>query len=188
MMSVTVTCAECGTAIVKRYPCLATGRRFCNRKCLGKYRSRVYVGESAPRWRGGTARERNRVRIHRPDHPHAQANGYVYRYRLVAEEKLGRFLRPDEIVHHIDGDESNDHPDNLLVTTQAEHASRYDAHRPVLGVIPDQCSKGHPLNQDNLYTYQRDHLTKWSCRICTREAGRRHDARRRGRNRSHATL
>jgi hypothetical protein len=43
-------------------------------------------------------------------------------HRVVAEQKLGRKLASGEIVHHIDGDKWNNHPNNLLVMTQAEHA------------------------------------------------------------------
>lgn len=42
-------------------------------------------------------------------------NGYVYEHILVAEKKLGRQLAPGEVVHHIDEDRMNNHPDNLKV-------------------------------------------------------------------------
>ena len=128
-MPVEVTCAECGSTVTKRFPSYVRERNFCNHACLGKYRSKHYIGERAAHWQGGKRMDRGRVQIHRPDHPHAQYNGYVYRYRLVAEAILGRYLQPGEVVHHIDGDESNDHPDNLLVITQSEHARNFDARR-----------------------------------------------------------
>lgn len=44
-------------------------------------------------------------------------------HRVVAEQILGRPLRPGEIVHHIDGNKRNNDPDNLMVfASQAEHA------------------------------------------------------------------
>ena len=53
------------------------------------------------------------MRIWKPDHPHATPNGYVYEHRLVMEAKIGRYLRREEVVDHIDCDKSNNHPDNL---------------------------------------------------------------------------
>lgn len=42
--------------------------------------------------------------------------------RIVMENKIGRPLKPGEIVHHIDGDKTNDHPDNLMLFSSAsEH-------------------------------------------------------------------
>lgn len=43
--------------------------------------------------------------------------------RLLVEESLGRTLTRDEVVHHIDGDPSNDVLSNLEVMTRSEHAS-----------------------------------------------------------------
>lgn len=63
-------------------------------------------------------------------HPCANSVGYVYRYRLVMEEKIGRFLAPNEVVHHKDEDESNDDPSNLeLITTQSAHAKIHNETR-----------------------------------------------------------
>ena len=45
-----------------------------------------------------------------------------YLHRHVAEQKLGRKLRKKEHVHHIDGDKSNNHPDNLEIIEGTKHA------------------------------------------------------------------
>jgi len=43
-------------------------------------------------------------------------------YRKIAEKKIGRKLKKGEIVHHLDGDSSNNNPDNLAVCeNQSEH-------------------------------------------------------------------
>lgn len=44
-----------------------------------------------------------------------------YVHRKVMEEVLGRPLRSDEIVHHIDGNKKNNNPSNLQIVTRAEH-------------------------------------------------------------------
>jgi hypothetical protein len=186
-MAVETICAECG-ATIKRSPSNLSERNFCDKNCLGAYRSRHYVGDRSAHWKGGVRLERGRVLVHRPDHPDAQQSGYIYRYRLVAEQMLGRRLKADEVVHHIDGDETNDDPGNLLVMGQAEHASRYDARRRARGVIPERCAHGHRLDNETLYIHRRDGLTKWTCKVCRREAGRRHDAKRRSRGSHHATV
>jgi hypothetical protein len=44
-----------------------------------------------------------------------------HQHRVVAEQMLGRPLKPGEIVHHIDGNKHNNDPSNLQVMTQSEH-------------------------------------------------------------------
>ena len=59
-----------------------------------------------------------------PNHPRATKEGYVRTHILVAEKKLGRYLKPEECVHHIDEDKYNNSPDNLMVfKTVADHSA-----------------------------------------------------------------
>lgn len=61
--------------------------------------------------------------IYTPTHPRKLQNGCVYEHVLIAEEKLGRYLKDGEIVHHLDMDKMNNSPENLIVfINQAEHA------------------------------------------------------------------
>jgi hypothetical protein len=48
-----------------------------------------------------------------PGHPNARMDGTILEHRLVMSRKLGRPLQPGENVHHIDGDRTNNAPENL---------------------------------------------------------------------------
>lgn len=55
-------------------------------------------------------------------HPYPRLSGYIYEHRLVMESVLGRYLEPQEVVHHIDGNKSNNEPSNLLLfSNNGEH-------------------------------------------------------------------
>lgn len=63
-----------------------------------------------------------RIEVYAPGHPSAGIRKYAFEHRLVMEKKLGRRLKPNEIVHHVDGDVKNNNPVNLeLFNSQAEH-------------------------------------------------------------------
>ena len=46
---------------------------------------------------------------------------WVFQHRIIAEETIGRRIQDDEAVHHIDGDATNNVPENLLVMDHAMH-------------------------------------------------------------------
>jgi hypothetical protein len=49
-------------------------------------------------------------------------------HRWVAEKMLGRYLYPEEVVHHIDRNKLNNAPENLTVfPNQDEHEAEHDA-------------------------------------------------------------
>jgi len=76
-----------------------------------------------------------------PTHPRAHQNGYVKRAVLVAEKRIGRFLGPREVVHHINGNKLDDSPKNLKVLSKREH----DKISVLVSVkcMHDGCCRGH---------------------------------------------
>lgn len=94
--------------------------------------------ELSPRWKGGRkVRKDGYILVVAPDdHPHPsdqhKPSGlkYILEHRLVMEQKLGRYLLPTEVVHHIDEDPSNNDPDNLMLfASQLEHVKHHAAIR-----------------------------------------------------------
>lgn len=85
--------------------------------------------EQSPRWKGGRkVRRDGYILVIAPDdHPypadtHKTGLKYILEHRLVMERHLGRYLSPDEVVHHKDGNPQNNSLDNLeLFSSQAEH-------------------------------------------------------------------
>jgi len=70
-------------------------------------------------------------------------------YRAVMENKIGRSLKPKEVVHHKDEDPTNDDPDNLvLYANNAEHhrAEHIDPRRmSEMGKKGLETRWGHPV-------------------------------------------
>lgn len=89
-------------------------------------------GARHPLWKGGRRLDKHGyVLVHLPTHPRSNSSGYVREHRLVMERHLGRFLEPQEVVHHIDGNPSNNRIENLhLYANNCEHMrAEADRHR-----------------------------------------------------------
>lgn len=94
--------------------------------------------------------------IYKPDNKHANRDGYMYEHTYIAEQKLGRELTDEEVVHHRDLDRSNSSPSNLIIfKTKADHSS-FHAHG---------CNEQLLLELED-GTYIVSYLKKNICPIC----------------------
>lgn len=66
-------------------------------------------------WRGGRSKHKaGYLMVWKPDHPRARTGvGYVFEHILVMEDLLGRYLLPDETVHHRNGIKDDNRSQNL---------------------------------------------------------------------------
>ena len=82
-------------------------------------------------------------------HPRADCNGYVKRATLVAEAKLGRYLLPNEIAHHINGIKKDDRPENLIALDQYEHHRLHRLTYINQNAGITHCKNGHEFTPEN---------------------------------------
>jgi len=114
---VNITC-KCGK-VFQDFPSQNT--KYCSIKCSVAFRN--YKGNKNPKWRGGIVFDRKRKLIYNPNHPHPNFDGiYCYEYNLIMEKYIGRYLKKEERVHHINYDETDNRIENLqLMKNQREH-------------------------------------------------------------------
>lgn len=83
--------------------------------------------ERNPNWKGGRYISHHGYVIVRvsDDHPFTY-KGYIREHRFVMEKKLGRFLKPEEQVHHINGIKTDNRIENLMLFESNSAHKRFE--------------------------------------------------------------
>lgn len=112
------TCTNCGIIFTRRASTIDNKNSFCTRKCQYQF----HRGKNAPIYKGGKRlNDHGYVLILCPKHPRRIAGQYVYEHTLVMEEKIKRYLKKEEVVHHINGIKNDNRIENLQLTNIHEH-------------------------------------------------------------------
>ena len=135
-MMVDTKCALCGLPI-RRHSSKIRPMNFCSRACLGEAVSKGLLVKDTSKTSAHMSeynREHNptamdssrRAKLRQAHLGTGEGKTYAKLYGrhehvVVAERILGRKLRPDEVVHHIDRNKRNNDPSNLVVLTREEH-------------------------------------------------------------------
>lgn len=123
MPRVTTNCRICGDEFSYNN---TSGHRglFCSRKCRGVHSKRIglqpptYSGDKHPSWTGG----RHVWKGSRVPYIRVTVNGKrVFEHRYLMEQKIGRPLRANEVVHHINKDSLDNRLENLRLMGRGEH-------------------------------------------------------------------
>lgn len=118
----TYSCDRCGKRF-HRIPSLASQAKdgiskFCSRRCSNQRTAEIHRvtrrGPGNPAgWSGGRKICGGYAKVWRPTHPSADKRGWVPEHHEVMEKKIGRFLLPNETVHHKNGVTDDNHRRNL---------------------------------------------------------------------------
>jgi len=76
-------------------------------------------------WKGGKIIVKGYRLVKNKSHPNRTKNNYILESRLIAEDMLGRYLKPEEVVHHINKNTLDNRSINLMVFKNTSAHSRW---------------------------------------------------------------
>lgn len=137
-------CEHCGRQIIRaanRSPKQWEAQRYCSHQCryAGQRHPRSKCGcgcgrevrKAGQKFVAGHVRKRSKIFYQQADGRwfirDRQRRVRLW-YRVVMEDQLGRLLRSDEVVHHINHDPTDDRPENLELMTWGEHSRHHRYH------------------------------------------------------------
>ena len=102
-----LTCRNCNTEFIRYKNSRRSYNAYCSTDCFYSFKRQRLPGQ-----RG---------------YIHVKVNSRKTReHRLVAESALGRPLKPTEIIHHVNGDRSDNRNGNFLVCERGYHRQLHE--------------------------------------------------------------
>ncbi len=142
-------------------------KRGRSRRMLKGHILKDKKGDKHYQWSGGRRpTSSNYILLWMPEHPFATKEGYVLEHRFVMEQFLGRYLKEEESIHHINKIKWDNRIENLMLfPTQAEH-TRYEKKIDMSNRICLICKSHKTTNNckgnPNWYNYE-DRFICFSC-------------------------
>lgn len=80
------------------------------------------IGVKSSAWKGGRIFQLGYIKLYLPKHPYADSKGYYQEHRYIMEQHIGRFLKPEEAIHHINRVKDDNRFKNLMLfKNKSEH-------------------------------------------------------------------